>query len=57
MPKYYLLAGDTSQVYIFSLHKIKMSKQALKLALTYKVKLTISKMFTVLPLSTLLVWE
>ena len=27
MPKYYLLAGDTSQVFIFSLHKIKMSKQ------------------------------
>ena len=26
VPKYYLLAGDTSQVSIFSLHKIKMSK-------------------------------
>ena len=26
-PKYYLLAGDTSQVSIFSLRKIKMSKQ------------------------------
>ena len=27
VPKYYLLAGDTSRVSIFSLHKIKMSKQ------------------------------
>ena len=28
MPKYYLLAGDTSQIFIFfSLHKIKISKQ------------------------------
>ena len=27
MPKYYPLAGDTSQVSIFSLRKIKMSKQ------------------------------
>ena len=27
MPKYYLLAGDTSQVSIFFLNKIKMSKQ------------------------------
>ena len=27
VPKYYLLAGDTSQVSIFSSHKIKMSKQ------------------------------
>ena len=27
VPKYYLLAGDTSQVFIFSSHKIKMSKQ------------------------------
>ena len=27
MPKYYLLAGDTSQFSIFPLHKIKISKQ------------------------------
>ena len=27
MPKYYLLAGDTSQISIFSLQKIKISKQ------------------------------
>ena len=27
-PKYYLLAGDTSQVSVLLLHKIKMSKQS-----------------------------
>ena len=27
IPKYYLFAGDTSQVSIFSLHKIKTTKQ------------------------------
>ena len=27
MPKYYLLAGDTSQVFFFFLHNIKISEQ------------------------------
>ena len=40
--KYYLLAGYSSQVSIFSLHKIKMSKQHIaylssKLSLTYRL--------------------
>ena len=46
MPKYYLLAGDSSQVSIFFLHKIKISKQdrfSSKLSLTY-----ISEVFTIL---------
>ena len=39
IPKYYLLVGDTNQVSIFSLHKIKMSTQrrfVLKLSLAYR---------------------
>ena len=37
MPKYYLLAGDTSQVSIFSLHKIKNIDLSSKLSPAYRV--------------------
>ena len=60
VPKYYyLLAADTSQVSIyFSLSKIKLINidfLSSKLSLTYRLMITITKVFTLL--STLPVWE
>ena len=52
MLKYNRLAGDTSQVLLFPLHKIKMSKQYRFFFLNYlshiSLVLTISKVFTIL---------
>ena len=60
VPKYYyLLAADTGQVSIyFSLSKIKLINidfLSSKLSLTYRLMITITKVFTLL--STLPVWE
>ena len=41
MPKYYLLAGDTSQVYFFSYIKLSNNVDLFsKLSLTYRVNVT-----------------
>ena len=53
---YYLLAEDTSQVYIFSLHKIKLSKNvdylSSKLSLTYRVNVSHYQNFHILHIFT-----